>query len=133
MAANRTAARPAAKSRKEERNLLERIREVLAKDRAFLNANIDYGQLEHALVLKRRTINRQLADNYQTSLKEIVTDMRLEYACELLENTDYVLEFIATEAAFGASRTFYRAFKNKYNLTPTEYRKLSQKSKNGSC
>ncbi len=25
------------------------------------------------------------------------------------------------------SRTFYRAFKNKYNLTPTEYRKLSRK------
>ncbi len=25
------------------------------------------------------------------------------------------------------NRTFYRAFKNKYNLTPTEYRKLSTK------
>lgn len=25
------------------------------------------------------------------------------------------------------SRTFYRAFKNMYNLTPTEYRKLSRK------
>lgn len=129
LAANRNEPKPATRTKKAERNLVERIREVLAKDKAFLNANIDFELLEHALVLKRRTINRQLTDDYHTTLKEIITDMRLEYACKLLEDTDYVLEFIATEAAFGASRTFYRAFKNKYNLTPTEYRKLALKNK----
>ena len=94
---------------------------------SFLNPDVDYELLERALLLKRRTIISKLKENYQTSVKDIITDMRLEYACKLLEETDYVLEYIATEASFGASRTFYRALKNKYNLTPTEYRKLSRK------
>ncbi|MGN1375609.1 MAG: helix-turn-helix transcriptional regulator [Prevotella sp.] len=129
LAANRVDTKHVTSSKKVERNFVERIREVLSKDKAFLNADINYEQLEQSLMLKRRSINHQLSENYQTSLKEIVTDMRLEYACKLLEETDYVLEFVARESAFGAARTFYRAFKNKYNLTPTEYRKLSLKSK----
>lgn len=127
LAASRKDQKTATGSKKAERNLVECIREVLTKDKAFLSPEIDYDQLERALVLKRRAIIRQLNENYHTTLKEIVTDLRLEYACQLLENTDYVLEFVATESAFGATRTFYRAFKNKYNLTPTEYRKLSKK------
>lgn len=88
-------------------------------------------QSENALDITLRVIvptsYEEAEPYYQTSVKDIITDMRLEYACKLLEETDYVLEYIATEASFGASRTFYRAFKNKYNLTPTEYRKLSRK------
>lgn len=129
LAASRSEPKPVGRSRKVRVSLVDRIRDVLSKDKAFLNAEINYEQLEESLVLKRRTINRQLSEDYQTTMKEIVTDLRLEYACKLLEETDYVLEFIAKEAAFGAPRTFYRAFKNKYNLTPTEYRKLSQKNK----
>ncbi len=127
LAASRNEPKPVSKSRRAEQNLVDRIREVLAKDKAFLNPDVDYELLERALLLKRRTIISKLKENYQTSVKDIITDMRLEYACKLLEETDYVLEYIATEASFGASRTFYRAFKNKYNLTPTEYRKLSTK------
>ncbi|WP_373719573.1 AraC family transcriptional regulator [Bacteroides heparinolyticus] len=34
---------------------------------------------------------------------------------------------MATQSGFGTLRTFYRQFKKKYNLTPTEYRRLGQK------
>lgn len=129
LAANKNLAKPQALSKKPEHNLVERIRDELAKNKDFLSPDINYEVLERSLSMKRRAINSELSENYQTTLKEIITDMRLEYACKLLEETDYVLEFIAAEAFFGSTRTFYRAFKNKYNLTPTEYRKLSLKNK----
>lgn len=57
-------------------------------------------------------------------MADIVTELRLRYACLLLETTDYVLQYIADEAGFNTLRTFYRQFKKKYKFTPTEYRRL---------
>ena len=70
-------------------------------------------------------INDQL-DRQHTSVADIVMELRLRYACLLLETTDYVLQYIAEEAGFNTLRTFYRQFKKKYKFTPTEYRRLCQ-------
>ncbi|MBO7661443.1 MAG: helix-turn-helix transcriptional regulator, partial [Bacteroidaceae bacterium] len=64
------------------------------------------------------------------SLSDALLDYRLHHACELLENTDYILEVVAEESGFGSSRTFYRQFRNPYNLTPNAYRTMSQEAKN---
>lgn len=125
LAVQRTPAKRADKS-KSEINLQQQIETLLSENDSFLSPDLNIDYLESRLQMKRYAIDQQLAEKYQISLNDIVTNLRLQYACNLLEQTDYVLEYIATQSGFSTLRTFYRQFKKKYNLTPTEYRRLGQ-------
>ena len=58
------------------------------------------------------------------SISDTLQQMRLEYARNLVENTDDILEVVATKSGFGSDRTFYRLFRQAYGITPTAYRKM---------
>ncbi len=116
----------AAPRQEDEQNLVQRIEAALLQDDIYLNASTDFSVVEDRLKMRRQAITQELSETYNTTLGEILTDLRLQHACKLLETTDYVLEYVAMQSGFGTSRTFYRAFKKKYNLTPTEYRNLGR-------
>lgn len=60
------------------------------------------------------------------SPKKYLTMLRIQNAAELIEKTDDKLSKIAADTGFPDEKSFYAAFKEKYNLTPLEYRKQSQ-------
>lgn len=125
MATQKAAAQPKGGDGEEE-SMVARIERVLRQDGTYLSADFDAAVVERGLHMRRYAITQQLADKHHTTLNEIVTDLRLQHARELMEQTDYVLEYIAMESGFNSVRTFYRQFKKKYNLTPTAYRKLDR-------
>lgn len=125
MATQKASAQPKGGDEEEE-NMVEKIERVLKEDGTYLSTDFDTVVVERGLQMRRYAITQQLADKYHTTLNEIVTDLRLQHARALLEETDYVLEYIALESGFNSVRTFYRQFKKKYNLTPTAYRKLGK-------
>lgn len=55
--------------------------------------------------------------------KAYLTNIRLEHALELLLNSDYGLYEISERAGYQNVRTFVDAFKQKYGLSPTKYKK----------
>ncbi len=61
----------------------------------------------------------------ETGIAPIVylRELRLEKACELLENTFHQIKQIGFEVGMPNDSHFTRDFKKKYGLTPTEYRK----------
>ena len=105
------------------------LREVMRADKSFVLPDIPVQQLESRVGMKLYAINQKLREDCQTTLKQLILEMRLEYACQLLETTDYVLEYVAQESGFGSLRTFLRQFRSQYDLTPTEYRKLSKQER----
>ena len=59
-----------------------------------------------------------------TSLPAFVTGCRLEYACRLMEeDPTKSMEEISAQSGFTSRISFTRSFKQKYGLTPTEYRR----------
>ena len=56
----------------------------------------------------------------------IILETRLTAAAGLLENTDFNIYDIAEECGYSSTSHFYRIFKQHYNITPNEYRRLSQ-------
>lgn len=60
------------------------------------------------------------------SPKKYLTTLRVQNAAELIEKTNDKLAKIASNTGFPDEKSFYAAFKEKYNLTPLEYRKQSQ-------
>ena len=61
--------------------------------------------------------------NYKTYL----TNIRLEKAMQLLMESDYRLYEICEKVGYRNVRTFVDAFKKKYSMTPTSYRKMMMK------
>lgn len=113
----------------QDKDMKAKLRELLQADKSFLQSDFPISQLESKMGMKQYAINQKLREDCQTTLKQLLLELRLEYACQLLETTDYVLEYVALESGFGTLRTFLRQFRNQYDLTPTEYRKLSKQER----
>ena len=59
--------------------------------------------------------------------KSFLINIRLEEAIKLVLSTDLKTYQLAERVGYNNVRRFVDAFKNKYGVSPTEYRKLYQK------
>ena len=60
---------------------------------------------------------------YELCVSKYVNGVRLNYAVAALENTMDSITNICLDCGFESQRTFNRVFKEKYKITPREYRK----------
>lgn len=58
---------------------------------------------------------------------EYIIQLRIEYACRLLETTNYPVYRVSTECGFSDPSYFNRVFCAQMNMTPQKYRKKSIK------
>ncbi|ROR30596.1 AraC-like DNA-binding protein [Mobilisporobacter senegalensis] len=56
--------------------------------------------------------------------KDIINEARLNKAVNLLENSEFNISNIAEECGYRSVSHFHRIFKDKYDMTPNEYREL---------
>lgn len=57
------------------------------------------------------------------SFREYLNMLRLKYACRLLLSSDLSVKEVAYASGYKTNEHFLRCFKNKLNMTPTEYRR----------
>lgn len=69
------------------------------------------------------TICREFKKYMGITIVAYVNDLRLTYACNLLKNTTFPLWKIANDVGFQSQAHFTRLFKEKYGITPLQYRK----------
>lgn len=80
--------------------------------------------LAREMALSTRTLQRQLtgcATNFQTLLREARTDG----AAELLLNSNQTLADVGYATGFSDQAHFSRVFKQRFNLSPSEFRSIS--------
>lgn len=77
------------------------------------------------------TFKREFAEYYQGSPHQWMRDKRLERAAYLLFTTSKGIEQVAEESGYANSAHFARLFKQRYSLTPTEYRTEQTKKRTG--
>ena len=58
-----------------------------------------------------------------STLHSYITSKKAQYACQLLAATDMSIGEIADAVGFSSQNRFSEFFKNKYNMSPSEYRK----------
>jgi two-component system response regulator YesN len=61
------------------------------------------------------------------SVQAYLTDTRLSAAVTLLSNSKYNIGEVASLSGFGEYRNFARVFKERFGITPSEYREASIK------
>ncbi|MDF1764493.1 MAG: helix-turn-helix domain-containing protein, partial [Oleibacter sp.] len=104
-------------------SLAERIR------KAFLNEKIDLSANQQAVAnyfhISARTLNRHLYRE-DTSLKQIVTMVRVDLAKRMLLATTTPIEEIAIRVGLSGRRTLDRIFIKEEQVSPAQYRQQSQ-------
>lgn len=59
------------------------------------------------------------------SFTDYINNLRLAYALELLSDSgNDTIELIAEKAGFGSSRTLYRLFRERYEMSPSDYKRI---------
>ena len=78
--------------------------------------------LESVSNYNRSHIYKIFMQNAKCSPKQYIDTLRLDLACEMLNETGYSINEIALRVGYKNYISFVNAFKKKYNTLPTAYR-----------
>ena len=89
--------------------------------------NIKITDLARVICLSKRQTSRIINMKYGVSFSKKLSEVMLARAAYMLLHTNDKAEKISAECGFQNSSYFFKTFKEKYGLTPTEYRKRYDK------
>ena len=110
----------------QQRKLVARLHQYLLSDRNFANPDMVFDKLVPLLNTNRTYLYDSIKAVSGKSLQEYVNFLRLEEARRMFDNhSELTIERIAEECGFNYYSTFYRLFRERYQITPSEYRKMA--------
>ena len=113
----------------QQRKLVARLHDYLLTDRNFVKPGIDREELLVALSTNRTYLYDAVKAVTGKTLQEYTYSIQLDAAKQLLENrTEYTIEAISDLCGFSSVRTFYRIFRDTYQVSPSVYRKMSRQT-----
>ncbi len=99
----------------------------IAETLTFIEENykqkITLHQLAQMAFLSERQYSRVFKSVYNTSPINYVINCRLKHACDLMRKTQLPLKQIAEKCGFLDNISFCKLFKQRYLMTPSQYRK----------
>ncbi len=107
-----------------DQRLHNKIHSFLVDKSTFLDPTLTTKSVQEHIGITYDALNRHMLTLFGMSCTEYILRLRLEYSCRLLSTTNMTIDAVADSSGFSSSRTFYRQFKDKYNISPTEYRKI---------
>jgi AraC-like DNA-binding protein len=79
-------------------------------------------ELAKHLNVSKFYLSRTFSIKLNTNFNRYINYIRANYALTLIQSTNYTLTRISVDSGFESQRTFNRAFKEIFGLTPSEYR-----------
>jgi AraC-like DNA-binding protein len=95
---------------------------------AHLNQELTLQKVAQVVHLSRSQFIVQFRAQTGQTFVEYVTQLRLEWACQLLRETGWTIHHICTFTGFKAPSYFHRLFHRKVGMTPIQYRKTALQS-----
>lgn len=111
---------------KEDRSFFETMMQIIADNIQDPDFSID--TLSSALGYGTRQFYRRLKEVTDKTPMDIIKDYRLTVVEHLLLTTNASIEEIMFKVGFVNRGTFYKAFSQKYEMTPRQYREEKKKS-----
>jgi AraC-like DNA-binding protein len=87
---------------------------------------ISLKELASMAFMSVRQFIRVFKKNYNSTPIEYLINLRLNYSCKQLKQSDLSISKIAFESGFSDTNYFSRIFKKKYKIAPSLYRKKNQ-------
>ena len=84
---------------------------------------IRVGMMAEDIGVSKYVLSRIFSKTFHRNFNQYLNDERLNYAIRCLEHSDLSITQICMDSGFDSQRTFNRVFKERYKVTPREYRK----------
>lgn len=112
-----------------DEELFRYITKVIKEQDMYLLPNFDDSAVMQHFSLSAARVGAAFEQGGGQSLPEFVRNCRLGHACRMILEQP-TMSFVEVGEASGYQRTttFYQDFKARFNMAPTEYRKLKVKS-----
>ena len=78
--------------------------------------------MAYDLGISKYVLSRLFAKTFHCNFASYVNGIRLNYAISMLDGTNKPITTICYDSGFESQRTFNRVFKERYRVTPREYR-----------
>lgn len=105
--------------------------DFLSRAQQILEENYDNGEFSvtyfcNELALNRNSVHNKLKAFADQSTSQFIKNFRLSKAVQLLLETHNSIVEIGERTGFNSSQAFNKAFKEKFKITPSDYRKKKQ-------
>ena len=87
------------------------------------DADINIGDMADAAHASRSGLNRKLKSILGITPLDLLREVRIKRACQLLEDGDLNISEVAYRYGFADPKYFSRCFKQTIGVSPTEYKK----------
>ena len=107
--------------------LFIRIVELMDKEKPYTDAELNRDSLAAMLATNHRYVDdaiRECSNNLSTNA--FINSYRVDHAARLLTDTNDSISIIAELSGFANRTTFNEQFRNRYKMTPSEYRKAAK-------
>ena len=98
----------------------------MATKSANFKKKLSLEEMAKDLGVSKYVLSRLFSKIFHRNFNQYLNDARLSYACTRLVNSGDTILDICLDSGFDSQRTFNRAFKERYRITPSEYRKLKR-------
>ena len=100
-------------------DLVYKAVEYVAKN---FREKISLEQMSYDLGVSKYVLSRLFSKTFHCNFTGYVNGVRLNYAVSMLDGTNKSITSICYDCGFESQRTFNRVFKERYRMTPREYR-----------
>ena len=94
---------------------------------SYISANfkkkLSLEEMAKDLGVSKYVLSRLFSKTFHRNFNQYLNDARLNYACHRLENTSDSITNICLDSGFESQRTFNRVFKERYKISPSDYRR----------
>ena len=110
-----------------EASLFTHMQQVIKAERLYLDPQFDRQAASNYFQITTRDVGAAFAQGSEyAKITDFINMLRLAHAQELMTNQpEMSIDEVSTASGFSVRRTFSRLFKEKFGLTPTEFREAA--------
>jgi len=111
--------------------LIHHLENYMTREKPFLKLNINLEMLAAQLSMPERTLSRVINQHFKQNFVEFINRYRIEEAKKLLisdVNNQKSILTIMDESGFNSKSTFNSIFKQRVQMTPSQFRKTALKT-----
>ncbi|MBQ6379798.1 MAG: AraC family transcriptional regulator [Prevotella sp.] len=120
-------ARQPEKERTPNEQLFLRLTELMKKEQPYTDSELNRDTLASMLATNHRYVDEAIREcSDSPSTKAFIDGYRVDHAARLLTDTDEPIALIAEMSGFANRTSFNERFRERYKMTPSEYRKAAK-------